>query len=59
VQGRLADSPGTSLKLQTPAGKKLFQALQNYGAYVADDAGWDTHYFCMEKGFLSSAHLWL
>ena len=33
-------------------GKKLFQALQNYGAYVADDAGWDTHYFCMEKGAL-------
>lgn len=56
VQGTLLAIPPTvraaSLKLQTPAGKKLFQALQNYGAYVADDAGWDTHYFCMEKGVL-------
>jgi len=52
------DAPGefpVRLKLQTPAGKKLFQALQN-GAYVADDAGWDTH-FCMEKGLRSSAPL--
>jgi len=43
------------LKLQTPAGKKLFQALQNYGAYVADDAGWDTHYSVWRKEFLRSS----
>jgi len=41
-----------SLNLQTPAGKKLFSALKNYGAYVVDDAGWDAHYFCVEKGVL-------
>jgi hypothetical protein len=39
-----------SLKLQTPAGKKLFSALQDYGAYVVDDAGWDGHHIAVEKG---------
>lgn len=39
-----------SLKLKTPAGKKLFRALQNYGAYIVDDAGWDGHYFSVEQG---------
>jgi len=54
VQGSLLAIPvGTtaaSLNLQTPPGIKLFSALQNYGAYVVDDAGWDAHYFCIEKG---------
>jgi hypothetical protein len=39
-----------SLNLQTPAAKKLFHALQDYGAYVVDDAGWDAHYLAMERG---------
>lgn len=39
-----------SLNLQTPAGKKLFHALRDYGAYVVDDAAWDAHYFAVEKG---------
>ncbi|MBD2778467.1 hypothetical protein [Iningainema tapete] len=56
VQGSLLAIPPKiterSLKLQTPAGKKLFFALQNYGAYVVDDAGWDAHYFGVEKGVL-------
>ena len=56
VQGALLAIPtGTtaaSLNLQTPAGQKLFSALQDYGAYVVDDAGWDAHYFCVEKGVL-------
>jgi hypothetical protein len=38
------------LNLQTPAAKKLFHALQDYGAYVVDDAGWDAHYIAVEKG---------
>ncbi len=54
VQGTLLAIPPSvsqaSLNLQTPAAKKLFQALKNYGAYVVDDAGWNAHYFCVEKG---------
>ncbi len=49
----LALSPNlteASLGLQTPAAKKLFHALQDYGAYVADDSGWDAHYFDVEAG---------
>ena len=36
--------------LKTPIGKKLFRALQDYGAYVVDDAAWDCLYFCAERG---------
>ncbi|QLE56037.1 hypothetical protein [Nostoc sp. TCL26-01] len=54
VQGSLLAIPPyvteTTLRLQTPAGKKLFKALQNYGAYVVEDAGWDAHYLELEKG---------
>ncbi len=39
-----------SLNLQTPAAKKIFHALQDYGAYVVDDAGWDAHYLAVERG---------
>lgn len=56
VQGSLLAIPPkvteSSLKLQTPAGKKLFHALQDYGAYIVDDASWDAHYFAVEKGVL-------
>ncbi len=56
VQGALLAIPtGTtaaSLNLQTPAGQKLFSALQNYGTYIVDDSGWNAHYFCVEKGVL-------
>lgn len=40
------------LNLKTPAGKKLFHALQDYGAYVVDDAGWDAHYLAVQHGVL-------
>jgi hypothetical protein len=30
--------------------RKLFDALQNYGAYIDDDAFWDAHYFGAEYG---------
>ncbi|SDW77000.1 fibronectin type III domain-containing protein [Paenibacillus sp. CF384] len=36
-----------SLGLQTAAGKKLFHALQDYGAYIADDTGWDAYAFSL------------
>ena len=39
-----------SLALQTPAGRKLFQALQNYGGYVVDDTAWNSHALSVEKG---------
>ena len=35
----------SSLGLVTPAGKKLFAALQNYGAYITDNTGWDHNDF--------------
>lgn len=37
-----------SLGLTSNVGKKLFQAMQNYGGYVVDDAGWDYNYICVE-----------
>ncbi|MBD2778468.1 hypothetical protein [Iningainema tapete] len=53
VQGSLLAIPPSeteaSLNLKTPAAKKLFHALQDYGAYIVDDAYWDCHYFSMEK----------
>lgn len=39
-----------SAGLKTGAGRLLFHALQDYGAYVVDDAAWDCHYLCAEKG---------
>ncbi len=54
VEGSLLAIPPSvteeSLNLQTRPAKKLFHALQHYGAYVVDDAGWDSHYFAVEKG---------
>lgn len=37
-----------SLGITSPAGKKLFQALQNYGTYVVDDSGGDYNALCVE-----------
>ncbi len=56
VQGTLLAIPPsmteTSLGLLTPAGRKLFQALQDYGGYVVDDTSWDAHALAVEKGVL-------
>ncbi len=38
-----------SLGITTNAGKKIFQAMQDYGAYVVDDSGWDFNYICLER----------
>lgn len=49
----LAIPPGVteqSAGLKTEVGRKLFRALQDFGAYVVDDAAWDCHYLCAEKG---------
>lgn len=37
-----------SLGLTTKAGKKIFHAMQDYGAYVVDTSGWDYNYLCLE-----------
>lgn len=39
-----------SLGLTTPAGKKLFHALQDYGGYQVDATGADTYAIAVEKG---------
>jgi hypothetical protein len=44
----LAIPPGVneaSLNLQTPAARKLFRALQDYGAYIVDDTAWNAYAF--------------
>ncbi|WP_066378465.1 MULTISPECIES: hypothetical protein [unclassified Anabaena] len=54
VEGTLLAIPPfmseSTLQLKTPAAKKIFHALQDYGGYVVDDAAWDAHYIAMEKG---------
>ncbi len=39
-----------SLGLTTEAGKKIFFALQNYGAYIVEDTGWDAYDIVIENG---------
>ncbi|MBU1947872.1 MAG: T9SS type A sorting domain-containing protein, partial [Candidatus Eisenbacteria bacterium] len=41
--------------LYTHIGRKLFEALRSYGAYVADNSGWDCYYFCAEYGVHAEA----
>ena len=56
VMGSLLAIPpsltAASLGLNTEPGRKLFNALQDYGAYVADDTAFDTHAFTLENGVL-------
>jgi hypothetical protein len=40
------------LGVTTPIGRKLFAALQDYGAYVSDDSGWDAYDLCAEVGVI-------
>jgi len=40
----------SELKLKTRPAKKLFDALQNYGSYIADDTAWDAYAICVENG---------
>ncbi len=49
----LAIKPGATaegLGLKTAPGRKLFFALQNYGAYFTEDAAWDTWDLIVERG---------
>jgi hypothetical protein len=38
-----------SLGLETAPGRKLFRALQDYGAYVVDDTAWDAHAIAVDQ----------
>lgn len=38
------------LGVRSEVGRKIFHALQDYGAYVTDDAGWDASDLCVERG---------
>ncbi len=49
----LAIKPDVSLDtlpIKSEPGKKLFHALQDYGAYIPDDSAWDSHDLCIETG---------
>jgi hypothetical protein len=38
-----------SLGLTTPAARKLFRALQDYGAYIVDDTAWNAYAFGIQQ----------
>lgn len=54
VQGTLLAIPPNvtpkSIDIQNKLTLKLFHALQDYGAYIVDDAAWDNHYLAAENG---------
>lgn len=43
------------LGIETTVGRKLFQALHDYGAYIVDNAGWNAYAFCTEDGVREEA----
>jgi hypothetical protein len=48
----LAIPPGTTpeqLGITSDVGRRLFAAMQDYGGYVTDEAGWDAHYFTVDQ----------
>jgi hypothetical protein len=53
VMGSLLALPSNvtaaSLGITSPIGNKIFQALQNYGAYVVDTTGGDFNALCVEQ----------
>lgn len=52
TEGSLLAIPPTisiaSLELATDAGRKIAQALQDYGGYIVDDTAWNDFGFCTE-----------
>ena len=54
VQGSLLVLPKDvtveSLGIKTEVAKKIFFALQNYGAYISDDSAWSCYSLCAENG---------
>ena len=54
LQGSLLTLPrdltSDQLGIRTEVAKKLFNALQNYGAYIVDDTTWSAYAFAVETG---------
>ena len=54
VQGSLLvlprDLEPKDIGIKTEVGKKIFYALQNYGAYISDDSAWSCYALCAEDG---------
>lgn len=53
----LAIPPGAtpqSLGIETAVGRKLFDALQNYGAYVTDDSAWEASYIGVDSNAIGT-----
>jgi hypothetical protein len=53
----LAIPPGQTLEsvgVRSPVGRRLFRALQDYGAYVTDDSAWDAYYLGIDRKALGS-----
>ena len=44
------------LAVKSEVGRKIFHALQDYGAYVSDDSGWDAYDLCVERGVPDDVH---
>ncbi|MEM8529972.1 MAG: DUF4832 domain-containing protein [Chloroflexota bacterium] len=44
------DVTAEDIGLQTDAAKKLFAAMQDYGAYIVEDSAWDNTLLVWEKG---------
>jgi hypothetical protein len=40
------------LGLETAAGRLMLETLQDYGAYITEDAGWDVWDFVVERGVM-------
>lgn len=38
------------LQVESEVGRKIFSALQDYGAYVSDNSAWDATDLCVERG---------
>jgi len=46
----LALPPSLSLNMSTIPGKKIAEALRNYGGYLVDDTAWNVGTLCVENG---------
>jgi hypothetical protein len=43
------DLTADELGVRTDVGRRLFAALQDYGAYITDDSAWDAAYFSVDR----------
>ncbi len=48
------DVTADQLGIETAVGRRLFQALQDYGAYVTDDSAWDATYLGVDSAAIGT-----